>query len=170
MKSVLIRVSSWVEKAVSVFLSLHKWQHLRKKGNTINSGRKSKSPTKQQQQSTDLFFPVWPRAPDCCILLLCSPWWSWCRCSCAEFGLQGGTGSASRWHTDPSLCCWRRKMIVQAHTGDQIKLERWTIWQNRAFIKGAKYFIYTYRRRLFLDFIDGGMVCLVSMLPNRRVR
>lgn len=49
-------------------------------------------------------FVAWPHVPDCCTLPLCSPWWSWCQCSYGESGLQGGTGSASRWQTSLSLC------------------------------------------------------------------
>lgn len=59
--------------------------------------------------SVELISWVWPRAPGCCILLLCSPWWSWCQCSCGESGLRGGTGSASHWRTDLSLCCSKER-------------------------------------------------------------
>lgn len=54
-------------------------------------------------------FVAWPHVPDYCTLPLCSPWWSWCQCSYGESGLQGGTGSASRWQTSLSLCLCEQK-------------------------------------------------------------
>lgn len=103
-----------------------------------------------------LCFGAWPRVPDCCTLPLCSPWWSWCQCSYGESGLQGGTGSASRWQTSLSLCLC-----------ENAKQKQWLMLQQRpnSGIRILKSIQNSYRRMLFLDLTDGGIVCLVSMLP-----